>query len=155
MRDDARAGAQLREEFRRQLVVERGEEVERHDGGGTQVAGAHVLPDERRAIAHPGDEGTIAAVLHERTVQLDADGARAAPCRRDHDPTVTRAEVVDHVGGRDRGEVEHVLDDGGRRRHERSIGSLANGRPCARDEQDGERRHGAASDQRSAPISRR
>src|SRR6266702_3266326 len=52
----------------------------------------------------------------ELRLQLDADSARAeALGRRDHQPPVSRTEVVDHVLATDIGEFQHLIDDHPRR----------------------------------------
>ena len=75
-----------------------------------EIALEHVLPDERGALRHPGREGAVAAVLHERGVELHANRPCSTLCGRDHDPAVARAQVVHDVVGFHVGEPEHVGD---------------------------------------------
>ena len=155
MRHDPRAGTELHQEFRRQLRVELGKEIERDDRRPTQVRLQHVLPQEGRPVGDARGEGAIAAVLNELRVELDAHGARAAARGRDDDSAVAGAEVVDDVRRADAGDVEHVLHDRRGRRNERGVGCVLKGRTGAAGQQKGERRDDAAPCQRSAPISRR
>ena len=71
-------------------------------------------------VARAGDAFLLGVALRELDhvrVVLDAEGARAALGGGDHGAAVARAEVHDEVGRRHLGHVEHLVDQGLRRRH--------------------------------------
>ena len=111
VRDDPRAGLQLREELGLELVHERRQEIHRDDARLADVGREDVAFTKRDAIGNAFAARQLAALRNELAVDLDADAARAPVAGGgDDDASIARAQVVDDVVRADRGKPQHFVD---------------------------------------------
>jgi hypothetical protein len=81
-------------------------------GGGRNVGFEDVALDERRPAGNPTVGRDLTRQGNEPGIQLDADSSGTVLLRRDHDdPSIARAEIVDHVVGGHFREAQHAVDD--------------------------------------------
>ena len=107
VRHDARAGRELVEEARLQLVDQRRQQVDGHHARLRDVGGQHVaLHEATRGPRRSARRAFSRDFSTRRGVELDAQAARAELLRRrDHDAAVARAEVDHQVVGARAGEL--------------------------------------------------
>ncbi len=113
-----RAGGELVKKDGAELLVDRGEQIQRHHRRLADVGLEEVPLPELDEIGHAGLLGVLAGLLDEVGVDLNADPLRPVlPRCADYDASVSAPEIVDDIRFVHVGQLQHAVDDRLGRRH--------------------------------------
>src|SRR3546814_2110160 len=98
--DDARAGLQLGEQLRAQLLVQGFQQIEGDDGRLLEIGLKEILVPEADEIVDTCLFCVRAGFSNADRVYVDTHRLNAVKARRrDRDATVARAEIIEHIAG--------------------------------------------------------